>query len=198
MTPIEKGNTHGPDPLYSAALCPLLPEASLDAIVVGVARAAAVDGPAFAEFLQQQKLTPLWDRMLELNPVPAGLLTRDVRDSLSRARVSATEAYVVQQQGLRLSRDILDAAGIAHVVYRGADARERYYAEPSLRPVNRIRLLVSDSSKVEAIKAFGQWGFELQAARHSVSHRASLSRSKVSIGLQWDLMRPGHTRLPMT
>ena len=182
-------------PFHRAALAPLLPGATPAVLKQACAEALELGETAFRDFLHQQGLAPMWDELLAQQGHGEDPLSEEFKESLHQARLHATGLYLVQHHRLSEIRGILDDEGIAHVVYKGADTRERYFVEPALRPATDIDLLVDDSNKVRAIQALQRAGFEFHATEDNISHEANLNRGKISIDLHWDIMRPGRTRI---
>ncbi len=180
---------------HQAALAPLLPDATPADLEQACATAIALGEAAFADFLHDQGLAPMWDKLLKAHATAADQFSQSFKRSLHQARMDTTVNYLIQHQSLRLIRGILDDEGIAHVVYKGADIRERYYAEPALRPATDIDMLVAESGKVAAIRALQRWGFEFYGLVENISHEANLNRGMISIDLHWDILRPGRTRV---
>lgn len=139
----------------------------------------------------------MWDFMLEQNAVQQRV-SEKFRETLGQSRRHATASYLIQRHKLTLIKEILEGAEITHAVYKGADTRERLYAEPALRPAADIDVLVTEHKKVAAIRAFEQQGFEFSTSENNISHEASLDKGLASIDLHWDILRPGRTRCPMT
>jgi len=150
----------------------------------------------FAEFLCAQGLAPLWDEYLERHgaelPIP------DVfRETLHRNRLQALGHYLIQKNRLTLARQILNEAGIGHVVTKGAHTREVYYDSPALRPATDIDILVRPSDSLHVIHSFRAAGFHFQGSSANITHECSLVRGSTDIDLHWDILRPGRTRVPM-
>ena len=188
-----------PDPyqFHRIALAPVLPGASKSDVENACKQTEFLEESEFLSFLMQQGLAPMWDQALE-HAEAASRLSQHFRDSLHQARLHATGTYLIHKNKLALIRETLEGADIAHVVYKGADTRERYYSEPSLRPAMDIDLLVAGDHKMAAINAFKEQGFNFYGAKENISHEASLTKGNTSIDLHWDIMRPGRTRKPMT
>jgi hypothetical protein len=182
--------------LHRIALAPLLPETTQQDIENACMQAASVDEEEFLGFLVEQGLAAMWDKALEMTDA-ANRLSPHLRNTLHKVRLQTTGTYLIHKNKLKLIREILDGAGIPHVVYKGADTRERYYSEPSLRPAVDIDLLVAKDQRITAIKAFRERGFDFHATVENISHEANLVKGATSIDLHWDIMRPGRTRRPI-
>lgn len=182
--------------LHRIALLPLLPNAVRNDIASVFERLRRIDEGRFLNFLQQQGLASMWDKMLESRDDEARVSSA-FRSSLHQMRLRNTGAYLLQRHTLQQIRQILDQAEIPHVVFKGADIRERLYDEPAIRPAADIDVLVEDTHKHAAIKAFKAQGFTLHASATIVSHEVSLRKGDRSIDLHWDILRPGRTRNSM-
>jgi Uncharacterised nucleotidyltransferase len=187
-----------PDPyqFHRIALAPVLPGATEKDIESACIQAESLDEDDFLNFLMQQGLAPMWDKALEKTGA-SGRLSQQFRDSLHQARLHTTGTYLIHKNKLTLIREILEGANIPYVVYKGADTRERYYSEPSLRPAADIDLLVPSDHKIAVTRAFKEQGFNFYGAKENISHEANLVKGNTSIDLHWDIMRPGRTRRPM-
>ena len=155
-----------------------------------------MEAEPFTDFLCQQGLAPMWDKILESSN-STGPLPKKFKATLHQARLHATGAYLSQHHNLSLIKEALEEANVPHAVYKGADMRERLYEEPALRPAADIDILVPDSKKVAAINVLQRLGFEFSAAETNISHEANLNRGLTSIDLHWDILRQGRTRIPM-
>jgi hypothetical protein len=182
--------------LHRLALAPLLPGATGVDSAAACQQIATMDAGPFADFVCQQGLAPMWDKILE-DSGSTQLLPEEFRNTIHQARLHATGAYLSQHHNLSLIKTALEKADVPHVVYKGADLRERLYEEPALRPAADIDILVPDSKKVLAINALQRLGFEFSAAEYNISHEANLNRGLTSIDLHWDILRQGRTRIPM-
>ena len=186
-----------PYPFHKIALAPLLPHATEDELKKSAASGIALGEDDFGPFLLQQGLAPLWDERIDkcTNPPP---FSAEFRSSLHRARLHGTGQYLIQRHSLARVKEILDEAGVIHVVTKGAHTRELYYDTPSLRPAVDIDVLVPPEDKIESIEAFQAQGFEFYGVPENISHEACLVKGKTTIDLHWDILRPGRTRMPMT
>ncbi len=182
--------------LHRLALRPLLADSDKGDITSISAEVSTVGERAFLAFLHHQGLAPMWHQLL-LQAAGDGPFSDEFRDALRRSRLDATGLYLAQKSSLAAIRRILEDAAIAHVVYKGADTRERNYTEPALRPAADIDVLVAERDKVAAIRAFRRHGFELRAKADIVSHEASLIKGGIAVDLHWDILRPGRTRVPI-
>lgn len=147
----------------------------------------------FLEFLQQQGLAPIWDEWLQRQG-PGSPFSSSFTTALHQARLHATGLYLSQSSYLSAIRKILDEAGIPHLIYKGAHTRERYYAQPALRPAIDIDLLVTEEQKIPAIKAFKREGYHLFAKQQNISHEVNLAKGAITVDLHWDIMRPGRSK----
>ncbi|RLA45916.1 MAG: hypothetical protein DRQ97_08825 [Gammaproteobacteria bacterium] len=188
-----KGNSYQ---LHRVALAPLLPNTGEADIAKACKAVASFGEQPFLDFLLQQGLGPMWSKVLEGSD-DAHPLTKAFKDTLHQARMDTTGTYLIHRHKLTQIKAILAEANISHVVYKGADTRERLYTEPALRPAVDIDILVPEQQKVAAIKAFKQRGFDLYTSADIISHEANLVMGKTSIDLHWDILRPGRTRLSM-
>ena len=150
---------------HRAALAPLLPGATPVVLKQACEDAIELGETAFSDFLHSQGLAPLWDEVLALQCSAASPLSEGFKESLHQARRHATGLYLAQHHRLKQIRGILDDEGIAHVVYKGADTRERYFVVPALRPATDIDLLVDDRSKIRAIQALQRDRFRISCNR---------------------------------
>jgi hypothetical protein len=150
----------------------------------------------FLNFIRSHRLASLWARELK-NRSPE-CLSDLFYNSLNRARLHTTANYIIQRNCLKDIRDTLDSAGIEHVVYKGADIRERYYSEPELRPAGDIDLLVREDQKVDALLALKRSGFSFCVKKQNISHELSVLKGRAHVDLHWNIMRPGRTRISMT
>jgi hypothetical protein len=189
-------NDSTPYRFHRTALTPLLPGATAADMEQACARAVELGESAFADFLNQQGLAPLWDECIEGYPGQLSL-TAEFTHLLHQARLHATGHYLIQRHNLARIREILDAEGVIHVVTKGAHTREVYYQIPALRPATDIDVLVRSADKLRAIKAFQAAGFDFVGTPETISHEASLLKGNASIDLHWDILRPGRTRQHM-
>lgn len=182
--------------LHRAALAPLLPGATSTTLKAASAAASASGELTFQQFLLEQGLGSLWSKKIQSHtstlPFSPGF-----RNQLHQAHLHATGGYLVQRAQLSLTRDLLHNARIPHVVFKGADTRERYYDDPAVRPAADIDILVAPQDKLAAIKTLRQHGFLFHAEPSNISHEVSLVKKSTTIDLHWDIMRPGRTRVPM-
>jgi hypothetical protein len=195
MTEIPPSND--PYLLHKLALSPLLPDTEQKIIERACKQLATIDEDSFLTFLRQQGLASLWAKMLEQYN-DTTYLSGAFKEALHQARLHATRSYLIQQHRLKSIKDILDSASIAHVVYKGASFRERFYEEPALRPAVDIDVLVPERHKVDAIKSFKQHGFDFYGKLDNISHETNLVKGNTCIDLHWDILRPGRTRIPMS
>lgn len=184
-------------PFHKAALLPLLPGANEDVLIDALGAVNSNNEGEFIQFLLNQGLAPLWAEQLEQHD-DSIRLSEESRNTLKAARLQATGEYMLQHSRLQQTREILDAAGIPHAVFKGASNRERLFANPALRPSVDQDVLVTKESKVEAIIAYREAGYTFYGTPKNISHECNLIKGKNSIDLHWDILRPGRTRTPMT
>lgn len=181
--------------LHRAALAPLLLEPGA-AIAAHCRTAVAQQGEqAFAEFISSQGMAPLWHE--HLASVDDDFFSSSFREQMKAERFNATAAYLLQKHGLETLRRVLDERGIVHAVFKGAHFRELIYAQPGLRVASDIDLLVSPADRFAAASALREAGFEVIITPSSISHELTLAKGFLAIDLHWDIMRPGHTRVPL-
>ncbi len=185
-----------PFTLHRAALAPLLPGATGHELEQAIDQAQSSGEMPFAQFLCEQGLAPLWDERLEHHG-HAARLSAEFRQVIHYNRLQVTGAYLLQRHNLAKIKDILEAAGIAHVVTKGSHTRELYYDTPALRPALDIDILVAPGDRLAAIRAFQAGGFSFHGLPETISHECSLVSGNTWIDLHWDIMRPGRTREPM-
>ena len=178
---------------HRTALAPVIPGATKADMELASAAVAELGQTPFAEFLCYQGLAPLWDECIERHPGQFSL-PAEFTDLLHQARLQATGSYLIQRHKLARIREILDKAGVIHVVIKGAHTREVYYQTPALRHAIDIDVLVRPADKLRAIKAFQAKDFDFVGSPETISHEASLLKGKTSIDLHWDILRPGRTR----
>jgi Uncharacterised nucleotidyltransferase len=182
--------------LHRAALAPLLPGATGRELEQAIDRALAAGEMPFAQFLCEQGLAPLWDERLE-HHAQAARLSQEFRSALHHNRLQVTGDYLLHRHNLAKIKEILDTAGIAHVVTKGSHTRELYYDTPALRPALDIDILVRPGDRLEAIRVFQAGGFSFHGLTETISHECGLIKGNTCIDLHWDIMRPGRTRKPM-
>ncbi len=178
---------------YRRALLPAVPSAdpaaSRDAMIEG--------GQGFLEFVLSQDLGPLWHHHLHTNGL-LQTLPSNMIGALAEARRSAAAAYLTQQAALTGIDSLFDGEGIAYVVMKGAQVRERVYPDPSLRPSGDIDILVAAGDRQRASRLLIGAGYKAHVDLATISHEATFSLPPVDIDLHWDILRPGRTRLDMT
>lgn len=178
-------------------MVPLLPGAIRDDLAHSLASIKhSKQEDVFFNFIIEQGLGPLWHEMLVRLGEENQLSARNF-EKLHQSRLHATGLYLIQRKHLQCSRTILDDADVPHVVIKGADLRECYYAEPALRPAEDLDLLVNSEDKVQAIRAFQQYGYQFYGTPENISHECTLVKGNASIDLHWDILRPGRTRISM-
>jgi hypothetical protein len=204
MATAPKKHSSRPDPLltmdhyllHRAALAPLLPGATGRELEQAIDRALSVGEMPFAQFLCEQALAPLWNERLE-HQGQAARLSQEFCSALHHNRLRVTGDYLLHRHNLARIKEILEAAGIAHMVFKGSHTRELYYDTPALRPARDIDVLVKPGDRLEAIRAFQAHGFSFHGMTATISHECSLYKGRAFIDLHWDIMRPGRTREPM-
>jgi len=182
--------------LHRTALRPLLPTATRADITRASQQLSTIGEEHFIHFLLQQGLASMWENKLE-DENNAQLVSSEFKSALHQARLLSTGTYLLQRHSITLIKEILEQQDIPHVVYKGADVRERLYREPALRPSADIDVLVPETHKFAAIIAFKQQGFDLLPSATIISHEVSLVKGNAAIDLHWDILRPGRTRIPM-
>jgi Uncharacterised nucleotidyltransferase len=190
-----RANASNTDPLelHRAVLQPMLQAGCFDLVVRFLQHG---DESTLLSFLHQQGLAPLWAQTLEKANTTS--FSSEFFSSLHQARLQATGIYLIQTNQMENVRSILDSKKVEHVVYKGADIRERYYPEPALRPAVDIDVLIDQKDKERAIVALHDAGFSFHGKPENISHEASLVKGKTSVDLHWDILRPGRTRTPMS
>ncbi len=185
-----------PYTLHKAALLPLL-DSSGDQLSPNILATILAEGEGvFADFVVDQGLASLWhERLLGVvgEPFSSIFLQR-----LKTERFNAAAVYLLQKNALTTIRSVLDAQGIAHVVFKGAHFRELIYPQPAVRVASDIDLLVAPEDRHAAIEALGEAGFSPSANLENLSHELTLSKGYLDIDLHWDILRPGRTRIPLT
>ncbi len=189
-------DANDPYRLHRLALRPLLAETNQRDIADVCSQASVIGEKAFLAFLHHQGLAPLWHHMLQHSPSTSPF-SEAFTEALRQSRLDATGLYLAQKSSLAAIKRVLDDVAIAHVVYKGAHTRERYYGEPALRPAADIDVLIPESAKIAAIRAFMRQGFAFCPKAEIISHEANLNKGVVAIDLHWDILRPGRTRIPI-
>lgn len=174
----------------------MLPGATAQVLEISLIEAKECGEEQFTQFLLDQGLAPLWDQQLEVQK-PSNTLSPRQQNVIHQNRLHATGTYLIQRHNLQRVKNILDKAGLSHVVSKGAHTRELYYNTPALRPAVDIDILVRPQDKIAAIRAFQEEGFEFFGVADIISHECSLIKGKTTIDLHWDILRPGRTRQPM-
>jgi len=112
-------------------------------------------------------------------------------------RAQARARYASQRCQLSSVGSLFEQTGIDYAVIKGADVREQFYSDPSIRISTDIDILVSEKQKIPAIKRLLDQGFALHARSKSISHECSLVRDGEMIDLHWNVLRPGRLRTPV-
>ena len=115
-------------------------------------------------------------------------------EAFKPARMAAVALYAAQIPALREIHEVLDAAGIAFAVFKGAANRELLYADPSLRLCYDLDLLVARADRHRAVEALQSVGFTAYPDANSISRELILSRNVVDIDLHWGVLRAGRLR----
>ena len=153
-------------------------------------------GEALANWMLQQGLAAFWDDAIERGCVGRSL-ARALTTALRRARMETASHYLAQRHAMQAAKKGFDAAGIAHLVFKGAHIRELVYDEPALRPATDLDVLVSYAERRQAIALLQEAGFTLCADKGNASHEVTLAKDGLYVDLHWDLLRPGRTRAPL-
>ncbi|KAA1188933.1 nucleotidyltransferase family protein [Pseudohalioglobus sediminis] len=181
---------------HRAALKPFVPGTPtprVEELVAGLGPGAQTP---FTDFLLQQGMGPLWDKLLETQQAGEVFSTED-RQRLHHSRLQATGDYLLQHHNLKAVRSALDAAGVEHITFKGCHTREAYYPEPALRPAVDLDILVPPEEKLKAIRTLQGEGYHFHGKPENISHECDLVKGKIAIDLHWDILRPGRTRVPM-
>lgn len=163
---------------YRSALLVAFPETS-DAEL-----AAALDaiGPAFASFIIDQGLGPLWH-------------ARTGRDEFHESRLAAEALYLAQEHALIEIDATLESAGIEYAVFKGAASRLLLYENPAIRAGFDVDLLVRADDRLAAATALVDAGFSASPDAPNISRELVLSRGRVDVDLHWGLLREGRLRV---
>ena len=185
-----------PDPflVHRAALYPWRGQASL----AGLNTVLAADTPGFCDFLNRNGLAPLWSDYLQ-EQREAGLVPSPptLHGSLKRARTASVALYLLQSHTLHKVAAALDAAKVVYAVFKGAGLRERLYADPTLRPMDDLDILVATDQREAALKALTRSGLTLAVDPRNLSHEVALFDGHVHVDLHWRLFRPGRSRFEL-
>jgi hypothetical protein len=159
---------------YRTALLAAHADVADDALV------AALDERAgdFASFIIDHGLGPLWHE-------------RTGRAEFHESRMLAEAMFLAQERALREIGPALDAAGIDHVVIKGAANRMLCYDNPAVRACFDIDLLVRPGDRVTAATALVDLGFAALADEVGISRELELTRGDAAIDLHWGLLREG-------
>jgi hypothetical protein len=166
--------------------------AALDAVLRG-------DLDAFCDFLIGNGLGPLWNQFVEdhrqddlVRRLPSLLIDRVRRSHLQSAAIS-----LAQGRTLRHAADALSDAGVGYAFYKGAALREIMHANPGLRPMEDIDVLVARTQKEAALKALIRCGMVPVVRERLLSHELQLVDKGVHLDLHWRLFRPGRSRFEL-
>ncbi|MBP7148407.1 MAG: nucleotidyltransferase family protein [Acidobacteria bacterium] len=123
-----------------------------------VLRAAAERLDALAPLAREHRVSGLLARALERS----GVMQRLASDAWLRLRrdlLDAQHERAALEQVFREAADALDAAGIRFVALKGLALGALAYAEPSLRPISDVDLLVAPAQLDAAVEALAARGF---------------------------------------
>ena len=166
---------------YRTALLAAHPEVTRDALV----DALDAKGEGFAQFIVDHGLGPLWHE-------------RTGHEAFHESRMLAEALYLAQETALQEAGAALDAAGIEHVVIKGAANRLLAYGNPAVRACHDLDLLVRPGERIAAAKSLSDLGFAAIPQLKSISRELILSRSDTDIDLHWELLREGRLRTDPT
>lgn len=158
--------------------------------------AATLGAPRLTAFIRDQGLAPLWWDFLQttVEDTPfAQTLRADLRDD----RLAAAAAYLMQRRTLRITATRLAQAAVPYAVFKGAHLRERLYADPALRPVDDIDVLVPATHRSLAIKALSAAGMRLDTTKPDLGHEVKLNDGMVDVDLHWQPFRIGRSRIEL-
>lgn len=185
-----------PDPFlkHRAALFPWRPRRG----AVALGSVLASDPQGFCDFLLENGLGPLWNDFLRNRreasaPEIPERLVRRVRT----AHHGSAAMYLLQAQTLRTVSAALEEAGIVHAVFKGAALRECLYADPTLRPMDDLDILVAPEQRDAALRALLGRGLRLVVDPKTISHEVALFDGQVHVDLHWRLFRPGRSRFEL-
>jgi hypothetical protein len=174
-------------------LTPALPGAEPEAVSCALAELLdGMDAGALTAHLVAHGLNGAWHSALD----PAGGAVRAPADLMTPLRAAGLRDAVLceaQRAALLEIDEIFSQKSVAYIAFKGADARERFYARPALRSANDIDLLVDPRQWSTAVAALAHVGFSLERAP-AAAHEATLRRGPITIDLHRDLLRPGRTR----
>jgi hypothetical protein len=142
---------------------------------------------------QVDQLVLLGDSAHADSPLPVRLV-----ECLTARRLELAAIVMRQQHLLGEASRLLDGAGIEHVVWKGAWARQQLYAKPYLRPAADVDMLVAPRNLRQSIQLLKARGWNLIVQDHSDTHEVCLDRFGVEIDLHWSLLRPGRMRQDIT
>jgi hypothetical protein len=162
---------------YRSALLATYPDLS-DAELV---QALDAGGPGFASFIVDHGLGPLWHERTE-------------RDEFRESRLLAEALYAAQEHALGEIDVVLNDAGVAYAVIKGAASRLLLHENPAIRACHDIDLLVHPEDRVRTATALVEAGFTAVSDALNISHELLLSRGIVDIDLHWGLLRAGRLR----
>ena len=132
----------------------------------------------FVTFIVDHGLGPLWH-------------LRTGRDAFHPARMQAEALFLAQQAALAGITAALDAAGIAHVVIKGAANRLLCYEHPAARTCLDLDLLVHRDDRVPAARTLARLGFAAMPDAEGISRALVLRRADADVDLHWGLLREG-------
>jgi hypothetical protein len=108
--------------------------------------------------------------------------------------MQAEALFLAQEATLREVCALLDAAGIAHVVFKGVANRRLLYANPAVRACHDMDFLVAPEDRVWAARLLVESGFVAVPDAASISRELMLIRGDANIDLHWELLREGRLR----
>ena len=144
-----------------------------------------------AEFLIRQGLGPLWSAALQ-NDASAE------EGPLKALRVQAAVIYLLQRSVLAELDAILEHAGIAYAVFKGAHVREWLYADPALRNPADVDVLIRSVDRERAVRVLIAAGYSPKPDAATVSHELALTRNGVEVDLHWYVTRPSRLRIEVS
>jgi hypothetical protein len=166
---------------YRSALLvarPDAPEGALD-------RVLDEGGPAFAEFIVDHGLGPMWH-------------ARTGNDAFHGSRVTAEALYMAQDKALHEIDELLGQASIDYAVIKGGASRLQLYDNPAVRACYDLDLLIRPEDRSRAASALAGAEFSPHPISRSISRTLVLSRSLVDVDLHWGLLREGRLRRDLT
>lgn len=158
--------------------------------------AAIIGAPGLAAFIREQGLAPLWFELLRTSMEDPPFL-QTLRADLGPDRFGGTAAYLMQKHTLDRVASMLGGSTVPYAIFKGAQIRERVYADPAVRPLSDIDVLVPEKRCIDAIRALTAAGMELRVSPGNLSHEVTLQDGAVSVDLHWSIFRPGRSRVEL-